>query len=458
MPARFRFVLLLSIFLASWFTAGRAAPGELPPVQSPAVWDWPVSTPGEQGLNSQVINRYLAEIRAGWYGEIHSLLIIRHGFLVSENYFHGFTSGRLHPVYSVTKSVTSLLLGMARDRGFFPDLNRPVLQFFPQYPVIANRTAAKEAMRIVDVLQMRSGFSWNELSVPYTDPGNDYRNLFASPDWIKFMLDQPMSHWPGTRFNYNSGSTTLLGGVLRRETGQEALTLGLNWLFQPLGIDVTGWSQGPGGVTNTGSGLSLRPRDMARLGQMVLQGGLWQGERLISRHWLDQSIKRSVWLSASFTYGYQWWQMPLRPGTPDPLHYNEISIAWGYGGQFIFVIPALDMVVVSTAGDYESELEGAIRFLQDMLAEAVMDRPAATGDVDGDGTVTAADADLLAAVIAGNLEDGRAAGRDWANGDLDGDGRLTFSDYLIIRFRLTGPDEPAQPPPEPGQDAVNPEE
>jgi CubicO group peptidase (beta-lactamase class C family) len=189
--------------------------------------------------------------------------------------------------------------------------------------------------------------------------------LIRSPDWVKHVLDLPMSHPPGTVFRYNSGCTMLLGGVLRNTTGQEAHDLARDRLFGPLGIASLQWETGAQGLTNTGWGLHLRPRDMAKIGELVLRRGHWGGQRVVSEGWLALSTARHITGSSGSGYGYQWWHLATEAGVPD------VVFASGWGGQLIFVVPSLDLVVVSTAGEYSGRSRGALEFIRPLLRDVV---------------------------------------------------------------------------------------
>lgn len=334
--------------------------------------DWKLSSPAAQNLNPDTLANLAGRIEAGVYGEIHSLLIVRHGYLVYERYFRGYRADKIHPLYSVTKSVTSLLIGIASDRGELGSLNQSLLSFFPEYRSIVNVDSRKQAITLKDVLTMRAGFDWNEGAYPYGDPRNPTSQLASSSDWIKFMLDRPMSDAPGTRFRYNSGCSVLLSGIIRNKTGNQARDYAVAHLFRPLAITSFNWERGGQGISNTGWGLSLRPRDMAKIGLLCLNQGEYNGTRVLSQQWLNESTTAFVSLSSSFSYGYQWWLLPLEGVAGHTPQSNDIIIAWGWGDQFIFIIPYLDMVVVSTAGNYSGPVQDqAIAFVRRSIVKAV---------------------------------------------------------------------------------------
>jgi len=423
-----RFAIIGGI-LAIWaaFSGAASVPG-----QDPA--EWPAAQPEAVGLDSQALADYDEAFREGWHGPVHSFLVVRHGHLAYEAYYRGYGPETLHPAYSVTKSVTSALVGLAWGDGLIGSLDQPLLPLFPEYAPVANLDARKQAITLRHVLTMQAGFDWDEFAYPYTDLRNPFRQLMASPDWLEFMLDRRMARWPGTAFAYNSGCTVLLAGVILQATGRQAHEFGQDRLFAPLGIEVFQWDLGANGLTNTGGGLWLRPRDLARFGQLILQRGRWLGRPLVPEEWIEAATARHVDLGESFGYGYQWWLAPLEEGAA-PGTGPDIWIAWGWGGQHVFVVPSLDLVVVSTAGDYAEQYDGVVGIIQRLLAD-ILKPP--DGDLTGDGFADAADLAILAGLLADNLAEGILPCRWPAMGDLDADGRLGPEDLLSLKLRLVG--------------------
>ena len=193
------------------------------------------ATPESQGLDSTKLEKAVVKINKGDYGSIHSLLIIRNNYLVLEKYFSKYNRDLKHPVYSVTKSITSALVGIAIEQGKISNLQNKVLGFFPEYKGLDNVDQRKNSNTIENLLTMTAGFQWDELSMPYTIPLNDIRKLVMSPDPIKYMLDLPMRESPGS-FEYNSGCTLLIGGVLNNACDQSVNLFAEDNLFIPLGI------------------------------------------------------------------------------------------------------------------------------------------------------------------------------------------------------------------------------
>ncbi len=315
--------------------------------------DWPVASPAASGMDGQLLQELTEEIGAGSLGPVSSLLIVRDGQLVYDEYFLGMDPERLHNCYSVTKSFASALIGIAKDQGALGDLDTPVLDLFPEYSSVEHDGDQKRAITLRHALQMRSGFEWDEWSVNYATPENPLTALYFSDDWIKYTLDLPMAGEPGTEFLYNTGVSVLLSGVIQNSTGLSAEAFAERNLFEPMGIEEWEWYTGPNGITDTGGGLLLRPRDMARFGYLFLHNGVWEptGERLIPAAWVHESTQPySTWESGG-GYGYQWWVLAAEVGGAQLF----FPYAVGWGGQRIYVVPQLDLVVVMTAEGYSGE-------------------------------------------------------------------------------------------------------
>jgi len=322
----------------------------------------------DKGKISELINL----INAGDYGKIHSLVIIHNDQLVLEKYFLGWNRHMLHPCYSVTKSITSALIGIALEQNTLNGLDEKVLTFFPEYEDIANVDENKKAITITDLLTMTAGYRWNEVSRPTLNifatyfkgedvynSKNDGGKLAQSNDWIQYMLDYPMKTAPGNEFVYNSGCSMLLSGILKKATGQTAEAFTAKYLFDAMGIRDWQWESGPGGLTNTGWGLRLHPVDMAMFGYLYLKKGRLNGKEIVPEKWVRESTAKKV-LAIKMPrqkgledYGYHWWRFADASVSAN-LKKNDIFFAKGGGGQFIFVIPHLEMVVVVTAENWRN--------------------------------------------------------------------------------------------------------
>jgi CubicO group peptidase (beta-lactamase class C family) len=265
---------------------------------------------------------------------LHSLLIIRNGYLVSENYFGAYQPDTRHQLYSVTKSFIATLIGIALDKGFIAGTDQRVVDFFPER-TFDNLDQQKTALTLDDTLTMRTGLDWEE-----GDPA--YRALFTSPDWVKQVLDKPMIAAPGSQFNYCSGCSHVLSAVLSQTTGMNPRDFAEQYLFKPLGITNARWDTDAEGIPVGGWGLQLTPRDMAKLGYLYLRQGQWDGQQIVSAEWVANATRTHTETGGELGYGYQWWTYPSL----------KAYTALGRDGQTVFVIPEQDLIVVTTAETY----------------------------------------------------------------------------------------------------------
>jgi CubicO group peptidase (beta-lactamase class C family) len=308
--------------LAPWPTAG-----------------WSTSAPEAQGVDSERLARMLAVIDEGNYA-IDAVLVVRHGYLVVEAYKGSQQPEDKHIVYSCTKSVVSALVGITIDRGDIDGVDQPLLSFFPGRPV-ANVDARKEAMTLEHVLTMTTGLDCRD---SYLYRWKGLREMEGSDDWVQHVLDLPMVEEPGQKFEYCNGASYLLSAIVQETTGLSARAFAQEVLFGPLGIEDLRWFSSPQGVTIGWSDLHLRPRDMAKIGYLYLRGGQWDGEQLVSSAWVEASSRKHIPATLQDGYGYQWW-----------VRDDGIYMALGYEGQFIYVVPDKDMVVVFASALPESD-------------------------------------------------------------------------------------------------------
>jgi CubicO group peptidase (beta-lactamase class C family) len=282
---------------------------------------------------------------------------------------HG--SDVLHDVRSVTKSVISLLVGIAIDHKLIGSVDQPVLVSFPEYALL--RSAEKDDILLRHLLAMSSGLAWDE-NLPYSDPKNSEIQMARAEDPYRFVLEQPISSPPGVVWNYSGGSTQLLAGLIEKASGKPIEDFAREALFEPLGITDIEWTRMPNGYVAAASGLRLRPRDMAKLGQLFLNGGEWHGRQIVSASWLQESALPRV----SSSYGYQWWNGLSVVGD----QIVERIEAKGLGGQRIFIVPSSNLVVVVTAGLYDKhglDNEGEITtgILDNYVLPSVLEQPGA---------------------------------------------------------------------------------
>ncbi len=301
---------------------------------------WRRSSPEAQGLDSRALAEAFDYVRRQRI-PIHSFLIVRNGYLVLDAYFWPFREGETHDVASVTKSVTSTLVGIALGQGKLSGLDQPVLPLFGPR-AIANADARKDRITLRDLLTMTSGLDCHVEQAEVT-----LRQMMASADWIGFMLDLPMAYEPGRHFSYCSGGMHLLSGVITRVSGASALDYARRELFDPLGIQDVAWPADPQGITRGWGDLHLQPQDMAKIGYLWLKGGRWEDRQLVPAEWLRAAVQvqSHPGYQAGQEYGYGIWVYPDR--TPPEFE------GLGRGGQRISVIPGRNLVVVFTGGEFE---------------------------------------------------------------------------------------------------------
>ena len=277
------------------------------------------------------IDRYVADT----FPTLLSVLLVRHGSLVFEHYYQGCNAEDSVNVKSVTKSIISALVGIALREQYLTSLDQQVVEFFPQdFPVDGD--LYKRAITLKHLLTLRSGLSWMERSE------ESLPALFASPNWVQHGLSLPLLHAPGEVFAYSTLDAHLLSAVLARATGMSTLAFANRSLFGPLGCNATRWASDPQGYQVGGSELYLTPRAMAKVGYLYLRQGRWAGQQLIPHKYLEASTRTQVVPGGvPDTYGYLWWVSTVGP--------YASFYALGYGGQTIYVIPDLDVILVTTA-------------------------------------------------------------------------------------------------------------
>ncbi len=316
----------------------------------------PVSTLRQQGLDPKRVAEMLAVIRNGEYTGLDSVLVARHGRLVLESYFNGHDREIKHDTRSAFKSVTSALAGITVDKGMIPDLDQPIFSYFSDYwPGIRVDLEQKQHITLFHLLTMTAGFDAEENFGIGPFREND---MFRSHDWVRFCLDLPMAHNPGTHFSYNSSSTFLIGEIVSRAAGESLPAFAKKHLFEPLNIDTYCWTLAPKGRAVAQGSFFIRPRDMLKIGQLFLNRGSWNDRTVISVGWVEESTKPHLGTQENSDedipfkdgYGYQWWTRREDDSTFN--HY----FASGNGGQRIHVFPGLDMVVVFTGSNYNDAI------------------------------------------------------------------------------------------------------
>lgn len=322
---------------------------------------WPISANDDDKLiDNGALCRMADQLSAS--SNIHAVLVARSGKLVFERYFSGsdevpgiffgsrvkdvvFDVDTLHDVKSVSKSVASLAVGIAIDRGLIRSVNEPIFNFFPECADL--RTPEKDRLQLVHALTMTMGLEWVE-ATPATGENNDESRMHRAPDPSRYVLGLASTAPPGQEFFYNTGALTLVSAIVRKATGRPLDEFARAALFKPLGITDVEWSRVKGD-TDAGGGLRLRPRDMAKIGQLVLAGGRWNDRQIVSRDWIETSTASTIKATDDQYYGYLWWLGRARTNARVD---NWIG-ALGRGGQSVRIVPERDLVVVVTAGYYQ---------------------------------------------------------------------------------------------------------
>lgn len=359
----------------------------------PASTDWDLVSPSEAGLDADILERLQEQISAGAFPNVHAVLIVRSGMLGFEQYTGDYGPSIMHYTASVSKSVGSVLFGQALDAGKIEGvkdlgLDTPLWQVLPDHSDTFAEDTSKHSILLRHVLTMSSGIGWDESTYPYSDPRNDWNRASRSEDPVAFALSKPLANDPGKVFNYNGGMAIILSYLIQRGTGEPADEFAKKHLFGPLGIDEFEWERLPSGLTDTDGGLHLRPRDMAKIGQLFLRKGMWNGKRIVSEEWVRESTRVHVVNDRSPDYGFQWWCGNYQ------LFGGEVYtfLASGHGGQRVYVFPSLDMVAVIANQVFENPMG-------EVVCDAVMSRfavPAAEPSLGSPGAVEIAP-DRLAA-------------------------------------------------------------
>ena len=396
---------LSALFLIALLAAGCAAPS----VSQEAAWPtegWATSTPEAQGLDGGSFIQLDSTIKAGTYGYVDRMVVVKNGRLVvSERYendyraisrgsksalgcgeatcddetaaadpynylhpsTHPFYQGRdVHTLQSVTKSVAATVVGVALTRGEIAGLDAPLLSFFDDYDLSGVDERLHQAT-LEDLLTMRSGIEWHEQDRPL-DETNTTLQLERSDDWIQFTLDQPSDAAPGEKWVYNSGGSHLMSGVVKKVTGQFIDAYAEAHLFGPLGIDDYHWKKTPKGFPDTEGGLYLEAEQLAKIGYLYLQGGVWDGRQILDPGFVVGATARQVDRvnAPGWGYGYQWWRLD-QGGT-------EIWAGLGFGGQFLLIFPRHDLIGVVNSWNLFGQPQASIlRGFLTALMESVED-------------------------------------------------------------------------------------
>jgi len=300
---------------------------------------------------------------------LHSLLISHNGELILEEYFNGQSARRTANVKSVSKSVVSALIGIAIEEGHVAGLDQSIGEFYGDR---LNGDEARSAITIGNLLSMQAGLE--------TTSFYNYGAWVLSDDWVEFALEQPVLSPPGTRMLYSTGNTHLLSDILTRTTGKTTLEFAQQQLGRPLGIQIAAWPQDPNGIYFGGNNMEFTPRQMLAFGELYINGGLANGQQIISPSWIEQSLTPVVQSQRNKDrrYGYGWWMRDMAG--------VQTAYAWGYGGQFILLVKELGLVVVTTSSSQPGDtrrrhINDLYNLLEHKIVEPAVRSERGSGDI-----------------------------------------------------------------------------
>jgi CubicO group peptidase (beta-lactamase class C family) len=357
----------LSLFCAALVGLGAAAAQAETCKAPPDLHDgWAVAAPDKTGIDPEVLCPLGQRFDEWKAADLHAVVVVRGGDLVYERYFTGDdqilgrAAGRIafgpttrHDLGSISETIVSLLVGIALDRGWIADIDTSTMTFFPEYDAL--RTPQKDRITLRDLLTMSSGFDWDE-SLPYSDPANRERGMDQAADPYRYILSQPTNAEHGHVFSHCGCSAVLLEAILKKASGKPLDVLARDELFAPLGIADVEWMRFANGDPLGHAGLRMRPRDLAKIGQLVLAKGVWRDKKIVSEKWIEEMTTARIGADGMYFYGYLWWL-----GRSLVSHHpSEWSAGLGWGGQRLYVVPKQDLVAVTNAGLYQSPLQGQV--------------------------------------------------------------------------------------------------
>lgn len=343
---------------------------------SAATLDWKVAKPSETGFSDDLEARLDKAIADKRIWNMHAVIVIRGGRLVLERYFEGnddargkplgvvaFKPDTLHDLRSVSKSIVGLLYGIALAAGKVPPPEHLLMQSFPEYADLA-ADAGRQRWTVHHVLSMTMGTDWDELSIPYTNPANSEIAMDRAADRYRYVLERPIVMEPGKHWTYCGGATALLGRIIAKGTGKSLHDYARDVLFDPLGMAPIDWYSGSDGELIAASGIRMLPRDLARVGELMLRGGIWDGRSVVPGEWITRCTTPVVSIDEARDYGYQWY-IGRR---------ERLWSAAGNGGQRLYVVPERDLVVVTASGNYETPDQWVppLRILQEVVLPAAL--------------------------------------------------------------------------------------
>jgi len=329
---------------------------------------WETASLKSVGMDSLLIEQLANRIYGKQYKNVHSIVIVKDGKLVFEEYWPGndfgmnskdylgkyinFDRDTRHNTHSATKSITSIVVGIASDKGYISNEEDCIFNYLPDHSSL--NTGGREKIKIKHLLTMSGGLQWNEWDVSVSESNHDVILFNQSSNPVSYLLSKPLITQPGTTFYYNGGGVDLLGQIVKNATGEDIKAFSKTNLFSRLGITNYFWQTlSPSGITCCHGDIYITPRDMAKLGYLYLNDGVWDGTRIISSEWIRKSVENHISPGVTWAdgYGYLWW---LRDYIANGKSYSSYR-AEGWGGQMIIMIPDEKMVVVFTGANYVTE-------------------------------------------------------------------------------------------------------
>lgn len=317
---------------------------------------WETASASKAGLDIELLQILSDKIDSGHYQNIHSVLLIKDGKLLMEKYSGGFDRNRIHSLRSISKFLTSTLLGIAIDKGHIKSRDEPVFNFLPDYEDL--KTEAKNKILLKHLITMSAGLQWQESDVPYGTDDNNETQMYRNGEWVRYTLSKPVISEPGINFEYSGGLANVTAAVLEETLPTTGLDFAKRHLFAPLGISDIQWrTHSEHNWLNAAAGASMKPRDLAKIGQMYLNGGTWKGKRILSKKWVTQAGSPQVGGGqiGPFTLTYGYTALVIEKG-PSFMPSLKGYTATGNGGQILWILPNENAVLVMTAGNYDNEL------------------------------------------------------------------------------------------------------
>ena len=348
-------VLVVAGVIACQSASETQGPVEQLPRDGSTYWpaaEWRTAEPEQVGLDGARLRALVQRLKTNAIPQLHSLIVVRHGYVAVEEYFNGSTVSQVHTMQSVSKSVTSLVTGIAIGEGKLATTTR-IFDLLPQYDSLIRGDERKRGVTIGHLLQMRSGINFHES--PYA--GSPLERLNTSRgDWVAIALGEPMNAAPGELWQYNGGGVIALAKAVQQATGERFNAYARQKLFNPIGITTQYWVVSPfDSLPHTGGGLNLRAMDLARLGYLVLRQGRWNGSQIVPVAWIMESTRAHTGRPRYFgpwstDYGYLWWLLPTSEGATT----STMITASGNMNQWLFIVPQQDLVVAVTGADNQA--------------------------------------------------------------------------------------------------------